>query len=324
MQTHRLFSVLAVAFLFHLPFASAQDARIPKVGVILQGGSWYEMVDGLRDGLRELGLVEGKQFVLEIHDTQGDLKAVEEAARNLEQQKVGLIYTLATSVSLAAKQATENIPIVFVAGTNPVTVKLVQSIPTPGGRLTGVQFRATDLTGKRLELLREIVPNLRRVVTFYNPHNLSAIESSKEARKAAQNLGLELIERHVGSIEELQKALQTFRPDEADACIAISDAMVDSQIQSIIDMARTKSLPTMLYDPSAVAKGGLATYSADYKEIGRVSAKYVRRVLAGTSPSELPVEGIDKVFFVINLKTAKQIGLTIPESILLRANNVIE
>jgi putative ABC transport system substrate-binding protein len=282
------------------------------------------MVDGLRDGLRELGFIEGKQFVLEIHDTQGDLKAVEEAARNLEQQKVSLIYTLATSVSLAAKQATENIPIVFVAGTNPVTVKLVQSIPAPGGRLTGVQFRATDLTGKRLELLREIVPNLRRVVTFYNPQNLSAIESSKEARKAAQNLGLELIERHVGSIEELQKALQTFRPDEADAYIAISDAMIDSQIQSIIDMARTKCLPTMLYEPGAVAKGGLATYSADFKEIGRVSAKYVRRVLAGTSPSALPVEGIDKVFFVINLKTAKQIGLTIPESILLRANNVIE
>ena len=146
----------------------------------------------------ELGFIEGKHFVLDIHDTHGDLKAVEEAARNLEQQKVSLDDTLATSVSLAAKQATENIPIVFVAGTNPVTVKLVQSIPKPGGRLTGVQFRATDLTGKRLELLREIVPNLRRVVTFYNSQNLSAIESSKEARKAAVKLGLELIERHVG------------------------------------------------------------------------------------------------------------------------------
>ena len=118
--------------------------------------------------------------------------------------------------------------------------------------------------------------------------------------------------------------MQTFRPDEAEAYLAISDAMIDSQIQSIIDMARAKNLPTMLYDPGAVAKGGLATYSADFKEIGRVSAKYVRRVLAGTSPSELPVEGIDKVFFVINLKTARQIGLTIPESILLRATDVIE
>jgi putative tryptophan/tyrosine transport system substrate-binding protein len=324
MRTYRLFGLLALAVLFHLTLAIAQDTKIPKVGVILQGGSWYEIVDGLRDGLGELGFIEGKHFVLDIHDTHGDLKAVEEAARNLEQQKVSLIYTLATSVSLAAKQATENIPIVFVAGTNPVTVKLVQSIPKPGGRLTGVQFRATDLTGKRLELLREIVPNLRRVVTFYNPQNLSAIESSKEARKAAGKLGLELIERHVGSIEELQTALQTFRPDEAEAYIAISDAMIDSQIQSIIDMARAKNLPTMLYDPGAVAKGGLATYSADFKEIGRVSAKYVRRVLAGTSPSELPVEGIDKVFFVINLKTARQIGLTIPESILLRATDVIE
>jgi putative ABC transport system substrate-binding protein len=324
MQSNRLIGVLTAVVLFPFQFATAQDARIHRVGVILQGGSWYEMIDGLRDGLKELGLVEGKQFVLDIRDTQGDLKAVEEAARNLEAQKVALIYTLATSVSLAAQRATENIPIVFVAGTNPVTVKLVQSIPAPGGRLTGVQFRATDLTGKRLELLREIVPNLHRVMTFYNPKNLSAVESAKEGREAAGNLGLEFIERHVGSVEELQKALQLFTPGEADAYMAVSDAMIDGQIQSIIDMARSKRLPTMLYEPGAVAKGGLATYSADFREVGRLSAKYVRRVLAGASPADLPVEGIDKVSFVINLKIAKQIGLAIPESILLRANKVIE
>jgi putative ABC transport system substrate-binding protein len=324
MQSNRLIGILTAVVLFPFQFATAQDAKIHKVGVILQGGSWYEMIDGLRDGLKELGFVEGKQFVLDIRDTQGDLKAVEEAARNLEEQKVGLIYTLATSVSLATQRATENIPIVFVAGTNPVTVKLVQSIPAPGGRLTGVQFRATDLTGKRLELLREIVPNLHRVMTFYNPKNLSAIESAKEGREAARNLGLEFIERHVGSVEELQKALQLFTPGEADAYMAVSDAMIDGQIQSIIDMASSKRLPTMLYEPGAVAKGGLATYSADFKEVGRLSAKYVRRVLAGASPADLPVEGIDKVSFVINLKIAKQIGLAIPESILLRANKVIE
>jgi putative ABC transport system substrate-binding protein len=128
----------------------------------------------------------------------------------------------------------------------------------------------------------------------------------------------------VASVEELQKALQLFTSGEADAYMAVSDAMIDGQIQSIIDMAKSKRLPTMLYEPGAVAKGGLATYSADFKEVGRLSAKYVRRVLAGASPADLPVEGIDKVSFVINLKTAKQIGLVIPESILLRANKVIE
>jgi putative tryptophan/tyrosine transport system substrate-binding protein len=118
--------------------------------------------------------------------------------------------------------------------------------------------------------------------------------------------------------------LQAFTPGEADAFIAVSDAMIDGQIQTIIDMARSKRLPTMLYEPGAVAKGGLATYSADFKEVGHLSAKYVLRVLAGARPADLPVEGIDKVSFVINLKIAKQIGLTIPESILLRADKVIE
>ena len=211
-----------------------------------------------------------------------------------------------------------------MAGTNPVTVKLVNSIRAPGDRLTGVHVRATDLIGKRLELLREIIPDLRRVVTFYNPSNRSAIEGAKEAREAARLLGLELIERKVASVEELQNALRTYRTGEADAFIAVSDAMIDSQIQSVIDMARANRLPTMHYELIAVEQGGLVSYSSDFKDAGRQSAKYVQQILAGTSPAQLPVEGIDTLKFVINLKTARQIGLNIPERILLRADKVIE
>jgi len=319
-----LIAVLAAAALLPAQIANAQGGSNRKVGVILQGGSWYEVVEGVREGLKSLGLLEGKQFILDIHDTHGDLKAAGQAARDLEQQQIAVIYALATSVSVAAKGATEKIPIVFVAGTNPVAVGLVESIPRPGGRLTGVQFRATDLTGKRLEILREIVPTLHRVVAFYDPRNPSAIESAREAREAARNLGVQVIERHVASVEELQKAVEAFKGDEADAVIAISDAMVDSHIQYVIDMANAKKLPSMLYDPGAVTKGGLATYSADYNEIGRLSAKYIQRVLDGVNPADLPVEGADKLSFVINLKTAKKIGLAIPESILARADRVIE
>jgi ABC-type uncharacterized transport system substrate-binding protein len=138
-------------------------------------------------------------------------KVVAQEARNLEQQQVALIYTLSTSVSVAAKKGTQKIPIVFVAGTNPVAVDLVQSIPRPGGRLTGVQFRATDLTGKRLQILREIAPKLRRVVAFYDPQNPSALASVREAREAAKNLGLEIIEQHVASASQLQKAVEAFQ-----------------------------------------------------------------------------------------------------------------
>jgi len=185
-------------------------------------------------------------------------------------------------------------------------------------------LRATDLIGKRLEILLEMIPKVHRIVAFYDPQNPSARESAREAREAAQKLGLELVERHVSSVSELQKVAEAFKGDEADAVIAVSDAMVDSHIQYVIDMANLRKLPTMLYDPDAVAKGGLATYSADYKEVGRLAAKYVHRILEGANPGDFAVEGADKLSLVINLKTAKQIGLTVPESVLARADRIIE
>jgi putative ABC transport system substrate-binding protein len=133
-----------------------------------------------------------------------------------------------------------------------------------------------------------------------------------------------LVERHVGSVSQLQGAVEAFAANDADAVIAISDAMVDSHIQYVIDMANARKLPTMLYDPGAVAKGGLATYSADYHEVGRLTAKYVQRILQGANPGDFAVEGADKVALILNLKTARQLGLTISESILSRADRVIE
>ena len=314
MQIGCLFGVMTAAAMAVHP-AAGQEAGGKRVGIILQGGPWYAVIEGLREGLNQSGYVEGKQYVLDIRDTHGDLKAVEEAARNLEEQKVHLIYTTATSVSLAAKRA---------SGTDPVVVKLVDSIPRPGGRLTGVYTRVTDVTGKRVELLREIVPNLRRVVTYYNPTNLSAVHSTKEAREATQKLGLELLERPVASVEELRKALQAFRSGEADAYLAAADAMLDSEARSVIEMLLANKLPSMFYVQDVVAGGGLASYSPDFKGGGWMSAAYVRRILEGANPADLPVEQSDRLILMINLKTAKQIGLTIPETILVRADTVIE
>jgi putative ABC transport system substrate-binding protein len=194
MRIKLLFGAMTAAVML-VHATGAQEVRVQRVGVILPGGPWYAVVEGLREGLNQPGFTEGKRYILDIRDTQGDLRAAEEAAKELEQQKVHLIYTAATSVSLAAKRATTNTPIVFFAGTDPVAVNLVESISRPGGRLTGVHTPVTYVTGKRLELLREIVPNIRRVVTLYNPANAAAIESVKEAREAARSLGLELIKR---------------------------------------------------------------------------------------------------------------------------------
>jgi ABC-type uncharacterized transport system substrate-binding protein len=234
-------AVWAALALLAMPLAvRAQQDRVYRVGVIHQGGASYDQaLKGLRDGLKELGLEESKQFVLHVRDAKGDLKAAEEAARGLEAEKVDLIYTLATSVTLAAKRATKSVSIVFYAGADPVAVGLVETIPKPGGRLTGIYGRTVDLTAKRFELLKEMVPRLRRVVTFYNPDNPTALRSLKEAREAARQLKVELVERHIASPEELRAALRALRPGEVDAHFHVADAMMTRYADLTIEAART-------------------------------------------------------------------------------------
>src|SRR6059058_542984 len=250
-------STMLVALCFS---AEAQQPKVYRVGVLVLSALGSEIVDGLRAGLKELGLEEGKQFVLEIRDTKGDLKAAEEAARNLEQEKVDLIYTTRTSVTIAAKRATTDIPIVFSAGTDPVVLGLVEGFAKPGGRLTGVYDAGTDLTAKRLEILKEIVPKLRRIVTFYDPRSPVGIESSKSAREAAKQLGVELVERHIASVDDLQSGVRALKAGEVDVFFQLADPMSQSQAQLIIDTARRIKLPTMFLDQSSIIKGGLVSY----------------------------------------------------------------
>jgi putative ABC transport system substrate-binding protein len=313
----------ALLFALGVP-AEAGQAKVYRVGVIHQGGPYRAVVDGLRDGLRQLGYEDGKQILLEIRDTKSDPKLVEEAAKTFEQERVNLIYGVTTLVATAVKNVTAHVPIVFSVGSDPVGSGLVQSFGKPGGRLTGVQYSTTDLTGKRLEILKEILPKLSRVVTFYNPSNRMAVEAVTLAREAARHFRVQLVERHVTSVEELRQRLEAFKAGEADAYFYTTDGMVTSQAQLVIDMAMSKKLPTMFSEQSLVAMGGLASYGQNFHEIGRLSAKYVQKVLTGAQPQDLRVEVVDKFELVINLKTAKQIGLTIPPNVLARAEKVIK
>ena len=317
---------LAAGGLFAAPLAAlAQQAgKRYRIGIVLQGGPYYTMIDGLRNGLKELGFEEGSQYILHIRDVKGDTKALEPAARTLEQEKVDLIYSLATSVTLAVKRATTSVPIVFYVGTDPVVVGLVKSYARPGGRLTGVHSLTTELTGKRLEILKEISPKLRRVAAFYDPDNMAARESAKSIREAARQLHIELVERHVRSVEELRAGLQALKPGEVDALAHVSDAMLTSQTRLIVDIANAKRLLTISLNRNFATEGGLASYGVNFYAVGRQSAKYVQRVLSGTSPADLPVESVDRFELVINLKTAKAIGLTVPQSLLARADEVIQ
>jgi len=314
------------AMLLAAPLAAEtqQAGKVYRVGVVLEGGPYYAAIDGLRAGLKELGFEEGKQYVLHIRDVKGDLSSVAETAKNLEQEKVDVIFATATSVTLAVRRGTAKAPVVFYAGGDLVGSGLIKSFAKPGYRFTGVNTRAVDLGAKRLEILKEAVPKVRRALVFYDPGNPNARESVPLAREAARRLRIELVERHVHSVDELRAGLRELKAGEADGIFLVPDAMVGSQSQLIVDTARTKKLPTMFYERTAVEAGGLASYGVNYYAVGRLAAKYVYRVLLGTSPAELPVERFDRLELVINLKTAKALGLTIPQSVLGRADEVIQ
>jgi putative ABC transport system substrate-binding protein len=318
-----VFLLLASIVLAFVHLAEAQQTRVYRVGVILEGGPDYVTVDGLKAGLRDLGYEEGKHYILVIRELKGDRKAAPAAAKGLEQEKIDLIYSIATSVTRVVKGATKDVPIVFAVGADPVVAGLVDSFAKPGGRLTGVHYLSVDLTAKRLQILKEMLPNLRKVVTFYDSNNEVALAAAKAGREAARQLMIEIVERPVASVEELRRGLSELRTEEADAYYYTSDAMATSQAQFIADIARAKKLPTMGYEQSFVAQGALASYGVSFYEMGHLSSKYVQRVLTGTDPRNLPVESLSRVGLTVNLKTAREIGVTIPQAVLMRADVVI-
>jgi putative ABC transport system substrate-binding protein len=302
----------------------AQSHKPYRVGVIHEGGPYSVTVEGFKDGLRAAGLEPGKDVVLEVRDVQGNRQALAGAAKSLEQSKVDLLFSVSTSATIAAKGATRELPIVFAIGGDAVAEGFVESLARPGGRLTGVQRLSTDLTAKRLEILREILPNLHRVITFYDPGNSVALQAMKLAREAAQKLRIDINERPVASVAELHRAFETLGPNDGDAFLSPSDAMVTSQSKFIIDAAKVKKVPTMFSEPELVTQGALAGYGVSSYDEGRLAAKYVQRVLTGSSPRDLPIESFDRYELGINLKTARELGVTIPQSVLFRADKVVE
>lgn len=324
MNRRNAVSLLATAPWAVAPFAHAQQARAARVGVIHLGGPAYrDMLDGLQAGLKALGLAEPR-IALDMRDLKGDLNAVEAAAKSLERDKVNLIYAVSASVVTRVKQATTEVPIVFVLGNDPVTLGLVQGFAHPGGRLTGIHYPTRDLIPKRLSLLKEMLPELRRVLTFYNPDSKIVLASMAIARAAAGPMKIQILGRHVRSAEDVRLALTGLDAKEADAYFHVNDALVSSQSHLIIEAARAKKLPTMFQEHGLVARGALASYGVSYDEAGRLSARYVQQILAGVRPQDMAVESVSRVGLSINLNTAREIGVIIPKTIRLRADNIIE
>src|SRR5215218_7975688 len=250
--------------------AHAQTSGVRRIGVIYHGGPYEVSIEGLREGLRTAGLEEGRHVALLLRNSQGDATAAEAAARALERDdKVDVIVAIGTSATRAAKRATAEVPIVFTAGEDPVVAGIVDSIATPTGRMTGFHFMTADLTAKRLEVLREIVPKLRRVVTFYNPGNRTAVSALEEARQAASKLGISVAAQRVTSSQEIRDRLHTLAGADAEAYFFISDALVVSHTALIVETANALHLPTMASELGVVRSGALAGYGPDYREVGR-------------------------------------------------------
>ncbi|MBI3758794.1 MAG: ABC transporter substrate-binding protein [Deltaproteobacteria bacterium] len=304
--------------------AVGAQSRIPRLGVIMHGGPYAAAINGLRDGLKVFGMEERAQFVFNVRDTKGDPASVAAAARSLEAEKVDLIFAVTTGATLAAMQNTTNVPIVFYAGSDPMALGLIESFAKPGVRLTGVYSRFADLPAKRLQLLTEIIPGVRRVLTFFNPSSPVNQRSAMMARDAARQLKIEIVERPVESVEKLQASLRAIQPGEVDAFFNLSDALVISRAGFVAEAALAINLPTMFADKESVSMGVLAGYGGSYYEAGRLAARHVRSVVLGANPGNVPVEQYDRLGFFINLKTAKALGLRIPPALQLRADEVIE
>ena len=277
-----------------------------------------------RLGLRDLGWVEGKNISIEYRHAEGRHDRLPDLAADLVRLKVDVIVTAATSDALAAQRATKAIPIVMVAAGNPVANGLVESLARPGGNVTGLSQMLQEVSGKRLELLKEVVPKLSRVAVLWNPNSASATLNWKENQQPARQLGIQLFSLEVRSPSELDKAFEAANSVRAGALAILPDPVISTNLERIVDFAAKSRLPSIYQSSEFADAGGLVTYGPDRADLFRRAAIYVDKILKGTKPGDLPVDQPTKLELVVNLKTAKAIGITIPQSVLFRADKVIE
>jgi putative ABC transport system substrate-binding protein len=305
--------------LFVVSTAQAQPAhRVYRIGVLNE--AWaanHPAVDGLKEGLRELGFIEGRDVVYEIRFTKGAPGAATAAAEALVKAGVDLIFTSNEPATLAAKKATQRIPIVFTLVGDPVATGMVTSLARPGGNLTGISSRATELAPKRLEVLKTLAPEVQRVWFIYHKLEVTDAATVGELRYAASRLKLELMLRPVSDAAELAQVLkEEIKPGDALLSSAVDTLDIPA---SILEAARVPSVfPTALW----VEHGALVSYGPDFRAQGIQAARLIAKILRGSRPQDLPVEGADRIDLAVNLNTARQLGLAVPPKILFRANVV--
>lgn len=310
---------IALVLLITTDVGAGERAGPFLIGALTDSWGPTPAIVGLRDGLVELGYRENEQFILGVRFTQGDRAALPGAARELTQQEVDIIFTDAPD---EARAATSRIPIVFGGGEDPVRLGLVQSFARPGGNITGVTGLTLELAPKRLELFREIIPSLKRVLFPYDVTDSNAVAEAKEYREAARRLGIVLVERPVRTQVEAQATLAQVRKGDVDGILKPGGVALNIS-GFILEAAAQRGIPTMFTSMWYVERGGLASFGPDNYASGKLAARLVDKILKGANPAGIPVEVNTKIQFVINLKTAKTLGLTIAPEVLFRADRVI-
>jgi len=305
-----------------------QPAKIPRIGYVSGSGSASNpgpYVEALRRGLRDLGYIEGKTFVIEYRGAEGKAEPVPRLVAELVQLNVDVLVVPIFSAALAAKEATKTIPVVMVTQVDPVAAGLVDSLAHPGGNITGLATLQRDLSGKRLQLLMELVPGITRVGILRDPDGAMSTIGFKDYEAAARGLKIQLQSLDVrGPNPDVDGAFKAATKGRSKAIIAITNNPLFRSSKRIADLAIKNRLPSMYEGSAWVEAGGLMSYSANDLEVFRRTATYVDKILKGTKPADLPVEQPTKFELVINLKTAKQIGLKFPPSVLYRADKVIK
>jgi putative ABC transport system substrate-binding protein len=318
--------LFAIVCLSTASLADAQQlGKIPTIGFIRGGSPTDAEVEAFRHGLRELGYLEGKNITIEYRNTDGKTDRFSGVAAELVRLKVDIIVAAGGSaVVLAVKPATDTIPIIMTNPGDPVAIGVVASLARPGGNVTGLTSSSTALSGKRLEVLKEAVPKLSRVAVLWSPAESGNASNFKETDDAAQSLRLKILSLGLRTPDDLDNALQYAIRDRAGALIIIRSPAYTTIGEKVADFAGKNRLPTMFPERLAVEAGGLMSYAPNIADNFRRAATYVDKILKGTKPADLPVEQPNKFELVINLKTAKQIGLTIPPNVLARADRVIK
>jgi putative tryptophan/tyrosine transport system substrate-binding protein len=323
MRLSRWLALAGVFCLTYPPLVLAQTSH--HIGALIASDQFLPAFQGFKKKMTELGYVAGKNVAYELHHGDGRPETLMQLAAQIAAAKPDLIVTSSTTATAPVARATEGnrIPVVFLSAGNPLS--LVKSYSSSGNNLTGISTSSIDLTEKRLELLKELAPRVKKVITLHNPSGQNYEENLLATRSAAKRLGFKLVEVNATSHEALTKNVETWlHPGLGDAIILPPDTVVNEALRDLIPYINKLNVATIAVNSSTVKAGMLATYAADYFQLGQQGAILADKVLKGVKPSELPIEQPSKLKLVINLATARAIGLIVSKEILLRADEVIE